>query len=214
MLSKKTYKMKKAWGPVLLDAFLWLGQQMLRPRPAISIAVFVERTSLYWLKVTTKFWETSRAASIFHATNVWSSRRQAGKCWTTRGPAEVEGERYRKMRAPLLVRHREYPFSVDVIVDETGAVDPILGIMAKVSSLIEVLRLGGSFELVYHIWAQFTLSAVQINVEVTSSRDEVLVFLFVPYCLCSLSAFCLVRVCVHHSQWDVSSNFVSLHQLG
>ena len=47
--------------------------------------------------------------------------------------------------------------------------------MAKVSSLIEVLRLGGSYELVYQFWAQFTLSAVRVKVDVTWSRDEVLV---------------------------------------
>ena len=68
-------------------------------------------------------------------------------------PAEVERQRERIMRAPLVVRDREYPFAEDVIVDETGAVDPNLGVMAKVSSLIEVLRLGGSYELVYRLRA-------------------------------------------------------------
>ena len=82
-------------------------------------------------------------------------------------PAEVECQRERITRAPLVVRDREYPFADDVIVDETGAVDPNLGVMAKVSSLIEVLRLGGSYELVYRLWAQFTLSAVRVNVDVT-----------------------------------------------
>ena len=90
-------------------------------------------------------------------------------------PAEVERQREEIMRAPLVVRDREYPFSEDAIVDETGALDANLGLMAKVSSLIEVLRLGGSYELVYSLWAQFTLSAVRVNVDVTWSRDEVLV---------------------------------------
>ena len=63
-------------------------------------------------------------------------------------PAEVERKREKIMRAPLVVRDREYPFSEDVIVDETGAVVPNLGVMAKVSLLIEVLRLGGNYELV------------------------------------------------------------------
>ena len=49
-------------------------------------------------------------------------------------PADVERQREKIMRAPLVVRDREYPFSEDVIVDETGAVDPNLGVMAKVSS--------------------------------------------------------------------------------
>ena len=83
------------------------------------------------------------------------------------------------------MRDREYPFSEDVIGDETGAVDPNLGVMAKVSSLIEVLRLGGSYELVYRLWVQFTLSAVRVDVDVTWSRDEVLVssYTFAPYIL-------------------------------
>ena len=83
------------------------------------------------------------------------------------------------MKAPLVVRDREYPFSEDVIVDESGAVDPNLGIMAKVSSLIEVLRLGGCYQLVYVLWAQFTLSAVRVNVDVTWWRDEVLISIYI-----------------------------------
>ena len=42
-------------------------------------------------------------------------------------PAEVERQRERIMRGPLVVRDREYPFAEDVIVDETGAVEPIFG---------------------------------------------------------------------------------------
>ena len=105
-------------------------------------------------------------------------------------PAEVDRQRERIMRAPLVVRDREYPFSDDVIVDEIGAVDPNLGVMVKASSLNEVLRLGGSFELVYQLWSQFTLSAVRVNLDVTWSRDEVLV-----------SSYSLLRIfyvaCVH-----------------
>ena len=60
-------------------------------------------------------------------------------------------------------------------MDETGALDPNLGMLAKTSSLIEVLRLGGTYELVCQLWAQFTLSAVRVTVYVAWSRDEVLV---------------------------------------
>ena len=98
-------------------------------------------------------------------------------------PAEVERQRDKIMRAPLVVSYREYPFLEDVVVDETGAVDPNLGVMAKVSSLIEVLRLGGSYELVYQLWAQFTLSAVRVNVDVTWSCDEVLVRSYTLLCI-------------------------------
>ena len=54
-------------------------------------------------------------------------------------PAEVERQREKIMRALLVVRHREYPFSEDVIVDETGAVDPNLGVMAKCCVWVEVM---------------------------------------------------------------------------
>ena len=105
-------------------------------------------------------------------------------------PAEVERQREKLMRASLVVRDREYPFSEDVIVDKTGAVEPNLGVMAKVSSLVEVLRLGGSYELVYRLWAQFTFSAVRVNVDVTWSHDEVLVssYTFASYVLRGLCA--------------------------
>ena len=41
-----------------------------------------------------------------------------------------------------------------------------------------------------------------------------LVFLFAPYFPCSLRASSLLSVLVHHTEWDVSSDFVSLHKLG
>ena len=53
------------------------------------------------------------------------------------------------MRAPLVVKDSEFPIYQEAIVNETGAVDPNLGVMALFSSLNQVLRLGGSYELVY-----------------------------------------------------------------
>ena len=78
-------------------------------------------------------------------------------------PAEVERQREKIKGAPLVVRDSEYLSSEDVIVDETGSVDPNLGIMAKVSYLIEVLRLGRSYELVNQLWVQFTLFAIRVH---------------------------------------------------
>ena len=86
------------------------------------------------------------------------------------------------------------------MVDETSALGPNLGIMAKVCSPIEVLRLREIYELVYQLWAQFTLSAVRANVDVTWSRDEVL------FNLSTCSVMTVYHVCiqlaaflVHHS---------------
>ena len=90
-------------------------------------------------------------------------------------PAEVQRQREETMRAPLVVRDREYPIFQYVFVDESGAVDPNHRIMAKVSSLIEELHLDGNYELLYQLWVQLTLSAVRVNVNAMWSHDEVLV---------------------------------------
>ena len=131
------------------------------------------------------------------------------------GPAEIERQREKIMRAPLVVRDTEYPFSEDVIVDKTGALDPNLKVMAKVSSLIEVLRLGGSYEPVYQLWSQFTLSTVRVNVDVTWSRDEVLVGIYICCVYSTWPVWIqLVGFLVHHLERVVSADFVSLYQLG
>ena len=61
--------------------------------------------------------------------------------------SELERRREHILRGPLVVRDREYPFAEDLIVDESGAPDATLPVVAKVSSLFEILRLGGPYEL-------------------------------------------------------------------
>ena len=56
---------------------------------------------------------------------------------------EVARQRDRISRGPQVVRDREYPFAEDLIADSSGTVDAGLPVLAKVSSLVEVLRLGG-----------------------------------------------------------------------
>ena len=57
---------------------------------------------------------------------------------------EVARQRERILRGPQVVRDREYPFAEDLIVDSSGTVDASLPVPAKVSSLVEALRLGGA----------------------------------------------------------------------
>ena len=105
--------------------------------------------------------------------------------------SELERRRKRILRGPLVVRDRTYPFAVDLFVDESEAPYETLPVVAKVSSLIEILRLGGSYELVSQLWSQFTLIASRVNIDVAWSRDEVLVgivvLLLVATYTCSLA---------------------------
>ena len=88
---------------------------------------------------------------------------------------ELERQREKILQAPLVVRDREYPFREDLIPDASGNTDPQLSVLAKVSSPVDVLQLGGNYELVERLWEWFVLTASRVNVSVTWSRNEVLV---------------------------------------
>ena len=180
--SKKTYKMKRAWGASDVGRFFMTGPTDVATKHSrfycricckdVSVLTHGHHEILRHFQGSKHF---PRDQRLRLETPGWEVLDYEGNIMS---PAEVERQREKIMRAPLVVRDREYPFSEDIIVDETGAMDPNLGVMAKISSLIEVLRLGGSYELVYRLWAQFTLSAVRVNVDVTWSRDEVLVSIY------------------------------------
>ena len=101
-------------------------------------------------------------------------------------------------------------------MDESGAVDPNVAVMAKVSTRIEVLRPGGSYELVYKLLAQFILSAGRVSVDVTQRREEVLVWYFICCVIRTYHDKCIhfVECLVHYSGRDKPSDLVMWHQLG
>ena len=55
---------------------------------------------------------------------------------------ELERQREKIRRGPLVVRDREHPIAEDLITDESGVVDPELPILTKVSCLVDALRMG------------------------------------------------------------------------
>ena len=64
------------------------------------------------------------------------------------GEDELERQREKIRKGPLVVRDRELPFAEDLITDEAGVVDPHLRVLTKVSCLVDVLRMVGSNELI------------------------------------------------------------------
>ena len=64
---------------------------------------------------------------------------------------EVERHRARIMRTPLVRRDCQNPFCQDLIAYDAGVIDPQLPTLAKVSSLLEVLRLVGAMSS----WSSF-----------------------------------------------------------
>ena len=129
--------------------------------------------------------------------------------------SELERQEEGILRRFLVIRDREYPFTEDLIVDDSGAPDATLPVHAKVLSMIEVLQWGGPYELVYQLWSQFTFTASHMHVDVKWSRDEVLVgnFLFhvstYPY---ALAYWCCVLM--DHFEWDVPPHPFSCVRVG
>ena len=76
---------------------------------------------------------------------------------------ELERQREKIQKGTLVVRDREHPFAEDLITDEAGVVDPQLPVLAKVSCLMNAMKMGGSYGLVEKLWAQFVLTAGPVN---------------------------------------------------
>ena len=98
--------------------------------------------------------------------------------WFRRKPLtedDLERQRDKIRRTPLVVRDRQYPFREDVIPDASRNTDPQLPVLAKDSSLVDVLQLGGSYDLIERLWERFVLTASRVNVSVASLPNEVLV---------------------------------------
>ena len=123
---------------------------------------------------------------------------------------ELERQREKIQKGPLVVRDREYPFAEDLICDEAGVVDPQLPVLTKVSCLVVALKMRGSYGLIEKLWAQIVLTAAPVNREVAWTRDEVLVGSVEfrnPLVSFLIHLVVLLLVCHHH--WNAASKFVT-----
>ena len=217
--SKRTFKMKKVWGANEVGQFFVTGATDAAGKPShfycrvcrrdVSVLTHGPHEILRHYQGVKHF---SRDQRLRLETPGWRVLDFEGNPLCE---SELERRWEHILRGPLVVRVREYPFAEDLIVDESGALDATLPVVAKVSSLIEVLRLGGPYELVSQLWSQFTLIATQVNIDVAWSRDEVLVgivVLLVVTCTCSLTYWCCVLV--EHLEWNVPPHSCSCVWLG
>ena len=129
--SKKTYKMKRAWRTSDVGRFFVTGPMDVATKPShfyrricrkdVSVLTHGHHEILRHFQGSKHF---SRDQRLRLETPDWEVLDYEGNVMS---PAVLERQRERIMRAPLVVRDREYPLSEDVIVDETGAMDPNLG---------------------------------------------------------------------------------------
>ena len=177
--SKRTFKMQKVWGVNDVGQFFVTGATDAAGKPShffcrvcgkdVSVLMLGLHEILRHYQGVKHF---ARDQRLRLETPGWRVLDFEGNLLSE---SELERRREHILRGPLVVRDCEYPFAEDFIIDESGAPDATLPVAAKVSSLIETLRLGGPYELVSHLWSQFTLIASRVNIEVACSREEVLV---------------------------------------
>ena len=168
--SKRTFKMKKAWGANEVGQFFVTGATDAAGKPShfycrvcrkdVSVSTHGPHEILQHYQGVKHF---ARDQRLRLETPGWLVIDFEGKPLSE---SELERRRELILRGPLVVRVREYPFAEYLVLDESEALDATLPVVAKVSSLIEVLRLGGSYELVSQLWSQFTLVASRINIDV------------------------------------------------
>ena len=80
-----------------------------------------------------------------------------------------------------------------MIPDASGNTDPQFPLLAKISSLVDVLQLGGSYELNERMWERFVLTTSRVIVSVAWSRNEDLISsVFPPEHLCGLIVTSLI----------------------
>ena len=214
--SKRTFKMKKVWGANEVGQFFVTGATDAAGKPShfycrvcckdVSVLTHGPHEILRHYQGVKHF---ARDQRLRLETPGWRVLDFEGN------PLSESERREHILRGPLVVRDREYPFAEDLIIDESGAPDATLTVVAKVSSLIETLRLGGPYELVSQLWSQFTLIASRVNIEVAWSRDEVLVgivLLVITTHTCSLAYWCCVLV--DHLEWNEPPHSTSSVWLG
>ena len=199
--SKRTFKMKKVWGANEVGQFFFTGAADAAGKPIhfycrvcrkdVSVLTHGPHEILGHYQGAKHFARDQRLRLETPGCRVLDFEGNPLR------ESELERRKEHILRGPLVVRDREYPFAEDLILDESGAPDATLPVVAKVSSLIEVLRLADPYELVSQLWSQFTLIASRVNIDVAWSRDEVLVgssiFLVATY-TCSLAYWCYVLV--------------------
>ena len=179
VLSKKTDKMKKAWASDELARLFVNDPIDPMAKPSHFHCQLCQRNVSVLTQGSFEILRHYQGAKYFAIDQrlrlETSGRRVIDFSWNLLPGEKIERQRARIMQKRLVRRDREYPFCQDLITDDASVVDPQLPILTKVSSSLEFLRLGGSYELEEQLCAQFSLTGGCVGIEVCWSHYEVLV---------------------------------------
>ena len=165
VLSKKTFRMKKVYAATELGRFFLTGPVDAANMPShfycrlcrknVSVLTHGHHEVLQHFQGRRNF---ARDQRLRLETPRWRVLDFQGIPLTE---DELEWQREKIQKGPLVVRDREHPFVEDLISDEAGVIDPQLPVLTKVSCLVDALTMGSSYGLIEKLWAQFVLTAGQ-----------------------------------------------------
>ena len=135
---------------------------MLQPIWVNSTAWYGEWSYLYWSIQFRNFTALSRVRHFARdqrlrlETPGWRAFDFDVKLFTE---DELERQRDKLRRVPSVVGDKEYPFQEDLIPEASGKADPQPPQLAKVSSLVNVLQQGETYELIERLSERFVSKA-------------------------------------------------------
>ena len=175
VILKKTFRMKKVYAATELGRFFVTGPSDAANMPSnfycrknVSVLTHEQHDVLRHFQRSRHF---ARDQRLRLETPAWRVLDFHGNPLSE---AELERQREKIRKGPLVVRDRQHPFAEDLVTDEAGVVDP-QPVLTKVSCLVDALKMGGSYGLIEKLWAQFVLTAGPVSTEVAWTRDDVLV---------------------------------------
>ena len=217
--SKRRYKMKKAWGASDVGQFFVNGPTDVATkqknfycrnyRKYVFVLIHGHHEILRNFHGSEYFRRDQRLRLLTPGGEVLGYEENA------MSPAEAEWQREKLMRAPLVVRGREYPYSRMSLSTRVAQWTRILGLCRKfppsLTCCVWVEDMNWCTSSERSLLCVLSASTLMLRGHATRS---LLVFTFAPSFLRILCASSLLPVLVHHTEWDVSSDFVSLHHLG
>ena len=93
---------------------------------------------------------------------------------------KLQRQREKILQTQLMRCDRECPFSQDLCRDSVLVVDPHLPVLAELLSLVELIPLGGTYDLFEHLWSNFCLTLSSKSFETDWLRKQILVSIQKP----------------------------------
>ena len=145
--SKRTFKMKKVWGANEVGQFFVTGATDAAGKPNHFFCRVCRKDVSVLTHGPHEILRHNQGVKHFARDQRLRLETPSWRVLDFEGNPLIESELERRrehiLRGPLVVRDREYPFAEDLITDGSAAPDSTLPVVAKVSSLIETLRLAG-----------------------------------------------------------------------